>query len=381
MSKKNIILKLLVTILLIKNLPCVVYEDPMSPFCERISHKRKKMYLNRVTLGKGSFGTVTQSSSKDVVKILDFPKNTNKFKKNFSDILEEIIFMNDIKKIYPKIEDIQVLKSCFYEDDVENNMLKFYLEQEKLNIDFYYMLTQKKNWPFEWYLKMIEKITISLQKMHSAGYAHLDIKPENIMMKNIETPVLIDFGFAEYLWSSEIDPKKMSNAQKKARFIMGTNPKGSPKFIAPEIWYQNMFSFSSDFYALGVTIMEMMNPVQGIYSKSLSVNNKSKNLEMIEPLEDVFEKYLEKVFQNDNNYTQFFLELIRGLIKTDVVKRFYVDEVLAELKIIKKNWLAFCNDKANKSLDVCVIKYNKNDLVKAADELVIKKKKKKAVLL
>ena len=141
---KNMIIKLFVAIVALERIQCV-YQDPMSPFCQRISENKKRLYLNRVTLGKGSFGTVTQSSSKNVVKILDFKKTSKKYEKNFADILEEIIFMNDIKKNYPNVKDIQILKSCFYEDDEKNNILKFYLEQEKLKFDFYYMITQKKD--------------------------------------------------------------------------------------------------------------------------------------------------------------------------------------------------------------------------------------------
>ena len=376
---KNMIIKLFVAIVALERIQCV-YQDPMSPFCQRISENKKRLYLNRVTLGKGSFGTVTQSSSKNVVKILDFKKTSKKYEKNFADILEEIIFMNDIKKNYPNVKDIQILKSCFYEDDEKNNILKFYLEQEKLKFDFYYMITQKKDWPMEWYLKMITQITNALKKMHSAGYAHLDVKPENIMMSDIETPVLIDFGFVEYLWSPEVNPLNMNDEKRRSHFTLGAHPKGSPKFIAPEIWYQNMFSFSSDFYALGVTIMDMLNPVQGIYNKSVSSNRRTKSLEMIEPLENVFEQNLGKIFQKDNNYNQFFLDLIRGLIKTDVAERFYVEDVLNELKKIKKNWEDFCKISKNKFLDVCSIKYNQNILMKTADEL-LEKKKKKVVLL
>jgi serine/threonine protein kinase len=381
MSKNKLLFKLLVSLALIESMMSEkVYQDPMSPYCQRISKKKKKEYMNRVTLGKGSFGTVTQSSSKNVVKILDFKKNNAKYQKNFENILEEIIMMSDIKKRFPDIKDIQVLESCYYEDIKDQQMLKFYLEQKKLGLDFRHILKSKKDWPFDWYISIIEKITQSLRKLHETGYAHLDLKPENIMMSDIETPVLIDFGFSEYLYDSDTESSQMNNEARRYYFVKGLTAKGSPKFIAPEIWYETAFSFSADFYALGVSVMEMMNPKQQIYNKSIK-SSRNSGLELAVPLEQIINDNLQSVFEADNSYAPFFFKLINGLIKTDIVGRFYVDEVLEELNNIKNERNAFCQKNENKPLPVCKPNLNKQELQQIAENLMKAKKKTNRVIL
>ena len=47
-------------------------------------------------------------------------------------------------------------------------------------------------------MDLIFKLGWMLTKLVSNAFMHLDVKPENIMMANYYTPVLIDFGFASH---------------------------------------------------------------------------------------------------------------------------------------------------------------------------------------
>ncbi len=46
-------------------------------------------------------------------------------------------------------------------------------------------------------ISIIEKVGNALEYIHSKNILHLDIKPDNIMMKDGETPVIIDFGISK----------------------------------------------------------------------------------------------------------------------------------------------------------------------------------------
>ena len=46
-------------------------------------------------------------------------------------------------------------------------------------------------------LGLLQPILVGLEQVHSAGFLHCDIKPGNIILRDGETPVLIDFGAAQ----------------------------------------------------------------------------------------------------------------------------------------------------------------------------------------
>ena len=57
--------------------------------------------------------------------------------------------------------------------------------------------------PVEWVVELFYQILVTLQYMHRLGYAHCDLKPTNIMLREapdpyrVPQPVLIDFGCTE----------------------------------------------------------------------------------------------------------------------------------------------------------------------------------------
>jgi len=64
-------------------------------------------------------------------------------------------------------------------------------------------------------LTLVDGVLAGLEAMHSVGVAHLDLKPTNVVMRNGEEPVLVDFGLAG----------------RHLRLGCGSGPYG-----APEVW-------------------------------------------------------------------------------------------------------------------------------------------------
>src|SRR5204862_4957802 len=75
---------------------------------------------------------------------------------------------------------------------------------------------------------------------HSAGVIHRDLKPDNIILRGGDAPVLIDFGVALLAGKQE-------------------NPgAGTPAYMAPEQTRGRNVDARADLYALGVIAHEML---------------------------------------------------------------------------------------------------------------------------
>ena len=100
-------------------------------------------------------------------------------------------------------------------------------------------------------LELIKQICQGLDLMHSKNMLHLDLKPSNIMMRDINTPVLIDFGL-----SKQFD----ENGNPESSTTIGG---GTPGYAPIEQSnYTGKFDghlpSTMDIYALGATMFKML---------------------------------------------------------------------------------------------------------------------------
>ncbi|RVE66715.1 hypothetical protein OJAV_G00110190 [Oryzias javanicus] len=103
-------------------------------------------------------------------------------------------------------------------------------------------------------IEFMKQILQGLKFMHSNNIAHFDLKPENIMLSNKETPnpdiKLIDFGLAHH-------------------FVPGQEYKstsGTPQYVAPEVISYEPLSTAADMWSIGVItyiLLSGMSPFQG----------------------------------------------------------------------------------------------------------------------
>ena len=87
---------------------------------------------------------------------------------------------------------------------------------------------------FGYFLQMIKGLLF----LHSHGFCHRDIKPDNILFVDDERLKLADFSLVERKW-------KM------------TGVCGTPGYIAPEIFYQDSYNEKVDVFSLGVVLFSM----------------------------------------------------------------------------------------------------------------------------
>lgn len=90
------------------------------------------------------------------------------------------------------------------------------------------------------------RLVNTLSRLHNAGVAHYDVKPENVVFNTNGIPILIDFGMAEVFKTSDLV----------------TTARGTPKFLPPEVTLGHVplpyDPFMVDVYGLGATIFTLL---------------------------------------------------------------------------------------------------------------------------
>lgn len=94
-------------------------------------------------------------------------------------------------------------------------------------------------------LLLLANIANALHYAHEKGFVHRDVKPDNIMFRDDNSPVLTDFGIARQ--------QSGENQVTVAGQILGT-----PKYMSPEQLQGHQLDGRSDIYALGILFFEML---------------------------------------------------------------------------------------------------------------------------
>ena len=108
-------------------------------------------------------------------------------------------------------------------------------------------------------LPLIEQIASALHVLHEAGVVHRDLKPSNVMLVREDgklRAILTDFGLAKPL------DEAMFETQTR---VQG----GAPFFMAPELFQQQGPSITSDVYAFGLLIDEMITATRAFTADAL----------------------------------------------------------------------------------------------------------------
>ena len=125
-----------------------------------------------------------------------------------------------------------------------------------------------KPMPVEQAANLLIPVADALTYAHQYGIIHGNLKPSNILIGNDQTPVLTDFGLAQ--WLSE-------NGHGYSQFEAAAGI-GSPEYLAPEQAQGMMVDVRTDVYTLGIIFYELitgrkpfsaMNPLE-IMSRQVS---------------------------------------------------------------------------------------------------------------
>jgi serine/threonine protein kinase len=131
------------------------------------------------------------------------------------------------------------------------------------------------------------QIAGALVVVHSAGLCHRDLKPANVMMRQDGRIVLIDFGLAKRLDSSNTNAGEV---------------RGSPYYISPEQAEAAPVDPRSDLYSLGVIFYEMLTgqrPFRGSTIIAIIQSHRNDPIPVLAPELSRFQRMLDALLAKD----------------------------------------------------------------------------------
>jgi len=101
-------------------------------------------------------------------------------------------------------------------------------------------LRRERRYPLLQLLDLFRQVAVTVEFMHSVGYVHADLKPENIMVGPQGRATLVDFGFS-------------CRAGTGAETVRGTRD-----YMAPEQVHRGLITERTDIYNLGATMYYLL---------------------------------------------------------------------------------------------------------------------------
>ncbi|MCA8923738.1 MAG: tetratricopeptide repeat protein [Planctomycetes bacterium] len=124
-------------------------------------------------------------------------------------------------------------------------------------------------------LRLVGQLALGLAHAHAQGIVHRDVKPDNVVVREDGTPVLVDFGLALDLESGH------TRLTQQGAFL------GTPGFWSPEQARGDLARVGppADVYSLGATLYALLSGRPPVRGSTLTDFVDARAFESVEPLE------------------------------------------------------------------------------------------------
>ena len=229
------------------------------------------------------------------------------------------------------------------------------------------MMSDNEEIPVSKVVDIIFKCCKALEYAHSKGVVHRDIKPANILITEDGDVKIVDFGIAKV--RDEVD-------------TLSSGLFGSPLYMAPEQIEEKEVSPSTDLYALGVVLYELLTgekifEADNVHTHMYKIlNEKPKPLskhgvEHAEKLQPIVDQALKKEQEQRYPAAADFAAAIRSV---DIALRYEEAEIIKRVNADQAGMLGFFKDFTQKQLSEFVdlatwLRITKDEIILSAGEI------------
>ncbi|XP_047714250.1 rhodopsin kinase GRK1 [Prionailurus viverrinus] len=243
-------------------------------------------FLDFRVLGKGGFGEVSACQMKATGKLYackKLNKKRLKKRKGYQGAMVE-------KKILAKVHSRFIVSLAYaFETKTDLCLVITIMNGGDLRYHIYNVNEESPGFQEPRAVFYIAQIVSGLEHLHQRGIVYRDLKPENVLLDDDGNIRISDLGLAV----------ELKDGQTKTKGYAGT-----PGFMAPELLQGEEYDFSVDYFALGVTLYEMIAARGPFRARGEKVENKELRQRVLsEPV-----KYSDKFSQASKDFCEALLE-------------------------------------------------------------------------
>jgi len=150
---------------------------------------------------------------------------------------------------------------CSYKEIFEGNDAWYIVTELARGGELFDRLVERGAYTANGAASVMREVVDAVAYLHSMGIAHLDLKPENVLLKSDETDAsdvrLVDFGSARFVGSDRIGGAvgaAVGGGLRSERSKAAGPAGATPAYAAPEVLRGDAYDESADVWSLGVIL-------------------------------------------------------------------------------------------------------------------------------